>query len=263
LVSRRSALGLAGGALFSAGLAGRTQGAPAQPTGEAAQKRTAMAKATAWLNDRDDGVVTTARGKGSVVQAVTEHIRTAIELDQNVKILIGRNLTKKERAYELWIFADHFFVFPLARKKGGDDGVGEFSVARLPMPREEKINYPLVAELTTLTINSGRPLVGTEKIAGSVSCLRAREVRADYAIQLTFRAESYTRSSWTYLPKDELPPEGPIQFSSDAINRSDNKWHTGPLAMFAVLCTMGGAQGKETFTFQSNPAAAMVDVLAT
>jgi hypothetical protein len=257
LLSRRTVLRLVGPTLIGSSLLTNTTCAIALESSEAAQKRVAGESAVAWLNDRHDGLTR----KGTLILDVTKSLEEALEADENISVTIGRDLTKQKRAYQIWIFSNNFFVFPLTNEQEKGIGIEEDDVTTWHGARKDTTVSPLAAELQALEISDAERLSGSGKISGSVRCKKLADISADFSFRLTYHTEAYTRRSYIYLSKNQAPLQDVIDFSFGKINRETEKdKHLGPLAMFAEICTAGKDQQKDTL--YSNTVATMVNVVA-
>jgi hypothetical protein len=259
-VSRRTSLRLVGSILTGASLLTQTRLGIAQQLPKAVQKRLAAGKAVAWFNDRDDGLST----RGRIIADTTEKLKEAIEADENIMFTIGRGLTKKKRACQVWIFSDEFYVFPLTNQQEALVDIGENSLRTWTSPsQKDSTAFPLAADLQSLKINNEQGLKGSAQITGSVTSRRLTDVRANYAFRLTFRGDDFTTRKWTYLEEDQMPTEGIFDFSFSEVNPHDEKKpFVGPTVMFLTLVTVEGPQQHQVNVLHSNTAATMVNVLA-
>lgn len=261
LLHRRAVLQLTGSALLGAGLVARPCPAFAQQLTKASQKRVAASKASVWFNDREDGL----SPRGTIIRNANEAIKKALDQDQTVQMTFGRNLTRKGRAYQAWLFSDHFFVFPLSSRDEELVDIEDNSTRTWTSnPRKDMTTYPLAANLHSVKITNAKALKGSAQMVGSVTSERLADANADYSWRFTYRTEQYTRQIWTSLKKDTPPPDGPAEFTIDPVNEpGEKKPHAGPLVVFAELCTTERPRDTETMTtLHSNPVAVMVNIVA-
>jgi hypothetical protein len=253
----------------TAALAQGGQGSPQQPSrgsqGRAQQptlgrqQSGAAERAIAWFNQGDDGLVT----RGVIISNTSMKVREAADRNENISLTIGRNLSKRQRAYQVWVFADDFFVFPLTSEQESAFALGENSIITRTTRRKDSTSFPLAAEFRTFNVSNAQRLKGSDRITGSVISQPLSRASGDYALRLTYITEEYTRQTWLYLPKNAMPPGGVVEFSFDAINGpAERKPHVGPLALFLVLCAADASQRNELEVLHSNATSAMVNVVA-
>jgi hypothetical protein len=256
LLSRRSVLHLVGPSLIGSNLLlTKITCSIAQEPSVVAENGVAEERAVEWLNDNHEGLIR----PGTLIRDVTKEIEKAFEADKNLSITIGRGLTKRKQACQIWIFSGNFFVFPLTGEQETSIGIGEYAVTYWSGSRRDRTTFPLAAKLQALKIGDAKRLSGGAKLSGSVSCQKLEDVRADFSLRLTYRTKEYTRRTYTYLPETQAPPQDVIDFSLEQINTEGTKAHTGPLAMFVELCTEGKDQQQDIL--YSNTIAIMVNVV--
>jgi hypothetical protein len=261
-MSRRGLIGMAAPALIGVSPLTRPGLAFAQQSSEATYKRAAIAKAIAWMNDRNDGLV------AKVINGAIADFKQAMEDEIDISKTFGSNLTKSKQPYQIWIRTDEFFAFPLTRAQGSILGLGNDDIITFKSgPRREAFAFPLAAELRDLKIaDSMKNNAGV--IAGRVSSRRLDDMDRKFLIRLKFSLGRLSTEITKTLGRDDAPPQaapdGLLDFDVSATfeDRNEKKGPTkyvGPLAIFVSLVTMEGS--NDVRVVRSNTLGTMVNIL--
>jgi hypothetical protein len=262
-LSRRSLLLLAAPAFVGPSALFQPRLGLARQLADDEKKSVAAWKAITWFNAREDGLIT----RGQVISNTTDEVKKAVKLNHFISLTIGHGLAKRKRAYQVWIYSDDFFAFPLSNEQEARLDIGEYSIRSWSRPRQkETTDLPLAAELQSLNISNTQALPGSAKITGSVMCQKLRDVKADYAFRLSYATSNVRVEKWTYLPKEQVPPDGVVSFTFAEVNPSDKeKPLIGLIPMFLTLTTLKPREQNEAQveeTLHSNTVGTMVDVVA-
>jgi hypothetical protein len=261
-VSRRNLFRFLGPVIVGASLTAPARLGTTQSLPEGTQKRIALNKAADWFNDPNDGLTT----KGIIISSQMEAIQKALEANDDLWVTIGRNLTKRQRPYQVCICCDDFFVFPLTDDQEALLGMKKQPWSTWASPasgrsRREITKFPLVANLQSLWIERGEGLIGSKEISVAVTSKMLKDVRSDYSLRLFFQTDSWGRLEVRNLPGSETPPDRVLNLRFGPVNQRNQKEKpfVGPLAMFVTLITDGPDNQS---VLESNTLGTMVNVLA-
>jgi hypothetical protein len=207
-----------------------------------------VARAVEWVKDPEEGI-TTSR----MIGAATESLNKTLELDIDTALLIGRNLTRTKRPYQIWVHADDFFAFPMTVAQARMLNLKEDTMTTWTYPRHEVLALPFAAALQSLKLRDN--IKNKEAISGTVKIRSHDDAKRDYHLRVMYRYDKvttqYTRSFVGGLGADEYIPIN--------VDTSFDNAYVGPLPVFVSIITMEGP--NQAKIARSNTVGTLINVV--
>jgi hypothetical protein len=200
--------------------------------------------------------------EGKMVPGVSRNIDEALKDGRDVTVLVPSRLSKSGKAFYGTTFAGVFFAFELTEDQARRAGFDPEGVITRQGPKRGSARQaqPLV-HLDRLSIDNAARVSGDRSLTGSAVCHFFAEPRGELVVRITYKLKGSTVE--ITKPLRDLPQDGVLRLSIDAINRDNKDPHAGPLPLFVDVCSVSGTGFDRKLTVVSNTQSLLLDVIGT